>query len=1224
VQTTLLGLAVAIILALVTALVGPLLVDWNRYRPEFEAQASRIVGLPVQVNGAIDARLLPSPSLVLRDIAAGDHGELKARSLSVEFALGPLLRGEWRASELHLDTPDLGLGLDPAGRLAVPTPAMAFDPDQVSIDRLVIDNGRLALADAASGSTLAVDKLSFRGELRSLSGPFKGEGAFVSAGELYGFRLSGGRGGDGMKLRLALDAANRPLVVETDGMLAFDDGTPRYDGSLVLTRPVGTELASGRTVVSEPLKLTGRVKATPHETLIEQVEVQYGPEDRATRLTGTASLRLGARPEFQGVLSARQLDLDRAAGAAEGRRPPVAALQALLASFVAGIRLPLPVKLGLDVDALTLGGAALQAVRGDVQSDGDAWTIDTFEFRAPGLTQVRLSGRVKVAGAAVEFTGPASVESSDPRALVAWLEGRPEGKRELLGALRARGDVTLGSERIAIERLKAEIDRKAVDGRLAYIFAIEQRKARLEAALSAAEIDIDGALAFLGGALKGATFERPGEIALALSIGKATYAGIDANRAEANLRFDASGLNIERLNVSDFRGASLSATGLIDTSSSSPRGGVTVALNAEKLDGVIAVAAKWAPQTAEAIRRYAPQLGPAKVNARFEVEPAKDKTAAAKLALDGRLGVVRLNLTASGTGDPGTLTPSALHIDGTVEADEGAVLAALVGVDRYVAVDMRPAALSLLLDGPPGGELRVDAKLAAGGLWGSGAGTLRLGKDGPNAKLDLSVSASEARVPGRDGAPPLPVALNARLALANGRTVELQDLSGNIAGSAVAGRLALTLGNPLQVEGRIAAQDVDASAAIAALIGVPARAGAKAGPWGTEPFGRAPLADVAGRIELDVSRATLSPALQARELRGIVRLDRSGVTFENVEGALADGSFSAAAEFRAAPAGIAARGRFSLDKADMAALVPPGSKYPVAGRLSLTAEAEGTGLSPAALVGALQGKGTLTVENVQIAGLDPRAIDAAIAAADRGMPLERVPGVVPAALNKGRIEVAHAVGAIAIDNGRVRLADIAAPAKEGVDVAVAASLDLIEDAVDTRITLSGPGREDALAGRRPELSVTWKGPWGAPQRGIDSAALMNWVTLRTVEREARRLEAAEREAKLIQEAARRAEAERAERQRLERERAEAERAETERAERERQASTAATGAVAAPVERAPELPPPIDIKPAPVKPQPRAAKPPAQAQAAPPPPAPPPPAQPRTPLQILQGWFGHD
>ena len=70
-QTTLLGLAIAIILALVAALVGPLLIDWGSYRSVFEREASHLVGVDVRVTGAIEARLLPSPRLPLHDIEIG-------------------------------------------------------------------------------------------------------------------------------------------------------------------------------------------------------------------------------------------------------------------------------------------------------------------------------------------------------------------------------------------------------------------------------------------------------------------------------------------------------------------------------------------------------------------------------------------------------------------------------------------------------------------------------------------------------------------------------------------------------------------------------------------------------------------------------------------------------------------------------------------------------------------------------------------------------------------------------------------------------------------------------------------------------------------------------------------------------------------------------------------------------------------------------------------------
>ncbi len=77
-----------------------------------------------------------------------------------------------------------------------------------------------------------LDKLWFRGQVRSLTGPFRGEGAFVSAGEIYGYKMNAGRlTDDGIKVKLNVDIAERPLAIEADGMLAADRNAPRFDGS---------------------------------------------------------------------------------------------------------------------------------------------------------------------------------------------------------------------------------------------------------------------------------------------------------------------------------------------------------------------------------------------------------------------------------------------------------------------------------------------------------------------------------------------------------------------------------------------------------------------------------------------------------------------------------------------------------------------------------------------------------------------------------------------------------------------------------------------------------------------------------------------------------------------------------------------------------------------------------------------------------------------------------
>ena len=151
-QTTLLGLAIAIIVALATALAAPLFVDWNRYRGEFEARASGLTGLDIRITGAIDARLLPTPTLVMQGVEIarpGDTGKdsgkdvnrLGARALRLEFELGALARGEWRLRDLIVEGPELRAGIDTAGRLDWSVPKVGFKPDGTTVETYVYRNG---------------------------------------------------------------------------------------------------------------------------------------------------------------------------------------------------------------------------------------------------------------------------------------------------------------------------------------------------------------------------------------------------------------------------------------------------------------------------------------------------------------------------------------------------------------------------------------------------------------------------------------------------------------------------------------------------------------------------------------------------------------------------------------------------------------------------------------------------------------------------------------------------------------------------------------------------------------------------------------------------------------------------------------------------------------------------------------------------------------------------
>src|SRR6185437_13740633 len=98
----------------------------------------------------------------------------------------------------------------------------------------------------------------FKGEARSLLGPIKGEGAANVGGELYPFRLAAGRLGDDgkLKLRVNVDLVNHPLSAEADGILSLDNGTPSFEGTLNVRRPVG--IATGGHALSQPWHLGGK------------------------------------------------------------------------------------------------------------------------------------------------------------------------------------------------------------------------------------------------------------------------------------------------------------------------------------------------------------------------------------------------------------------------------------------------------------------------------------------------------------------------------------------------------------------------------------------------------------------------------------------------------------------------------------------------------------------------------------------------------------------------------------------------------------------------------------------------------------------------------------------------------------------------------------------------------------------------------------------------------
>ena len=716
------------------------------------------------------------------------------------------MRGELRATEMKLVSPQFSIGLDAHGQ--IDWPAMVLAAETLSIDRLSIENGQATLTDAASGATVVLDQVGFTGEVRSLVGPIRGSGEFMSRGALYNYDFSAGRSGpDGSRLRFSLKTNEQPVTFEAEGMLAFERTAPRFDGTLTLARPAVSVSASGRAVASEPWRLSSKIKATTASATLDEVSFQYGPEERAATLAGAAEFTFGQYPQMQGTLSARQIDLDRLlAVPGTTRRLPLSAVQAFGDMLGGALRPSWPVQLALKVDTMTVGGGVMQAVGTELRSDGVTWTVDKLEFRAPGFTHVKIDGRLFALGKGLGFVGGAAVDSNDPRNLLAWLGGGPAPAAPIK-PWHAIGDVTLSAGRVAIERLQTQTERGTIEGDVSYIWPADGQAGRVEADLRMAELDLDAVIATGQSALAGLGIERPREAKLVIEAARAKFAGLDARNISTRLTLDAEGLAIDRLSIGDFGDTGLIATGRLQTLPA-PGGSITVYLDARDLNGgVIALAEKFVPALADPLRRLAARQKTATLRAAVSLDGSGSAATTGKVELTGQLGDVKASLTASATGkreafslaDLGALSGTNVRIDSQLESEESGPLLTLLGLDRMIAAEPRPARLTLAASGPLGRDLRFEGKLDAGPIDASGKGVIRRSDDQPT-------------------------------------TVALDQFGGTFGGKKLQGRLTLRMGDPARIDGAVDAESLEAPAIVAAAIGMPLRRDANGAGWSTEPF----------------------------------------------------------------------------------------------------------------------------------------------------------------------------------------------------------------------------------------------------------------------------------------------------------------------------------------------------------------------------------------------------
>ncbi len=463
-----------------------------------------------------------------------------------------------------------------------------------------------------------------------------------------------------------------------------------------------------------------------------------------------------------------------------------------------------------------------------------------------------------------------------------------------------------------------------------------------------------------------------------------------------------------------------------------------------------------------------------------------------------------------------TLGAAQVNISGRLDADDGEALINLIGLKHLIVADRRPGRLSITAKGPLDGELAIDGQLAVGTLDISATGKVRGSQQtSPSAALEIKIANANLRSP-RPPAPGhpdglLPTSVSFGIAMTEG-TVRLNDARGTVAGATIGGWLTIdTQQQPIRFDGNLELGSVDLWAVIGAAIGIPETEPSKAPDrlWQSGPFKQS-VHGATGQVTVAATRVALTPKLGARDFQGRLYVGETQLALQVIDASVAGGRVAGELVLLREGAGLIARSRIKLTDADAAELLPGDGK--VSGRLALEIAAEGTGLSPIALIGALEGRGRITLTNGRLARLNPAAFNILISAADRGMPIDaaRVRDRMESALASGDLAIRRAEAGISIEGGQARMLSNPVLGTPDVDLAVNGLVNLADGGIDARLTLSAIPGAGVPMNTSPEIVVALRGPVDAPVRTIDVSAFANWLALRAIEQQSQKLDRLQR------------------------------------------------------------------------------------------------------------------
>ena len=1066
-QNTLLAIALALIAAIVAALVGPWLIDWNAHKPRIEAEATRLFGTPVRIGGELSIRLLPTIRVDARDVTVGtDRGGARIGRIRGELRVAPLLRGEASLNTLHVRDADVSLSLSSLpGRI-------------VLVDDITVENARLSVVDATGPATLVAERMMLSGESRGDKGPVRLEGS-AKVGEsslpLHLLMSLTESGELALRLRVA-ERADGPGI-EAEGTIGAS-GRPRFDGDIVLTG------RSGRL----PWRVAGPAALTAQALVVQRAEGQAGAGDRLVRATGSFRYMFGQGGGLEAILTARQVDLDRLV---EGPpRLPREVLNTLLADVPHLASGGFPMSLGFEIGGMVLGGAQLTDLRGDVQSGAGRWAVQRLSARLPGDSAMEAAGDLALVGEQA-FSGSLSVNAARPAVLMAWLDGLQAPAGTLDDPIEFSTRMTVDAGRLLLDDIRTRTAAGQATGRLALDVPALGRHA-LQASLDADSLDLDLLMRIARGA--GARLDPATDTRILLRARQASLAGLVARDVDLAIATDGRTFDAERLRVGDLAGFGLDLTGRLDGLGGPLIGRLSGRLRAANVDGLVALLDR--SDTTRALAGWLRDRSAALAGADLGVTFAASGRSALGLRIEGRVGDADLQIDAAGAGDPwqprGLTGRASVSVD-AARADQ--IFALVAGTDAPAPTPVARTRLTVLLERPDLATWRLNGSAQSTVSTLSFEGQRREDLTQLSAALrstDIAALMPLLGVPA-ELAGPLPLTFDLR-ASARGADWKTEHAEGRLGATTVSADLS---GRGTAARGELRLGMLSGEAAMAFLSGPAWLVETGAGEFAAAALGGTVFDHIDMDIGFAVARLGLGAYPALEDLSGRLVRQGQGVALTSVRARMGEAALGAEARLDRSPLRTLLSASLRLDTVP-AALAWPGAT----GSMALAADLAAEGASPAALVASLNGTGQLTWSAGTVSGADPAALarvtrqaelaqdigrpmtDMAFGAAlaqalDRDVP--RSPA--EASLTWSGLTLRSATATFAVPGGRLTWSGTA---------------DLAEGTIGSAIRIAPDPVPDAET--MPVIAMRFDGPIGATKRTIDTDDVSGWLGLRLVDR----------------------------------------------------------------------------------------------------------------------------